>query len=59
MVAPILHLFCYETTYRVIGPFQKLVSFGDEILLNLNYASSPSLNPSKSEGGQAVMIKAS
>jgi len=33
-------------------PIQKLLFLGDEILLNLSYASSPSINPSKSEGGQ-------
>ncbi len=40
--------------YRVIGPFQTRAFFGDEILLNLNYASSPPLKPFKSEGGQAL-----
>src|SRR4030067_3703838 len=52
MVAPSLHRFCYETIHRVTLPFQKLVFFGNESLPNLNYASSPSLNPFKSEGGQ-------
>jgi hypothetical protein len=35
-------------------PIQKLLFFGDEILLKLSYASSPSLNPFKSEGGQVI-----
>jgi hypothetical protein len=38
----------------VILPCQNLVFFAQEILPNLNYASSPSLNPFKSEGGQAL-----
>jgi hypothetical protein len=52
MVVPTLHRFCYETIYCVILPFRKLVFFGDEILPHLKYASSPLLNPFKSEGGQ-------
>jgi len=34
---------------------QNLVFFGQEIIPNLNYASSPLLNPFKSEGGQDIL----